>query len=114
MLSDCIYDHVYSPYTAVMSFLSCHRQSATSHRACRIACRTRVLLTPPQRPRTLCMHYNASSHHLRNMNKLFAEGPKQPPRRDDFDDIAEGETVRMRNEGGYAFSLEDSEVRDNC
>ena len=48
------------------------------------------------------------------MNKLFAEGPKQPPRRDDFDDIAEGETVRMRNEGGYAFSLEDSEVRDNC
>ena len=43
------------------------------------------------------------------MKGLFEDGPKQPPRREDFDEVPEGTVPRMKNEGGYDFSLEESE-----
>lgn len=46
-----------------------------------------------------------------NMKKLFEGGTKAPERRDDFPELREGEVPRMKNEGGYEFSLEESEVR---
>jgi len=43
------------------------------------------------------------------MKGLFEDGPRQPPRREDFDEVPEGTVPRMKNEGGYDFSLEESE-----
>ena len=49
------------------------------------------------------------------MDKLVNDsgGPRKPPRREDFEEIKEGDIIRMKNEGEYDFSLEESEDGKN-
>jgi len=52
----------------------------------------------------------AEEARARDAAALVASDPRAPPpRRDAFPDLVEGEAVRMRNEGDYEFTLEESE-----